>query len=365
MITTRYLSREVFHTMLALIGILLLIVISDMFVRFLSNAAEGSLSSNIIFILLGLALPQYLAILLPICFFLAIILAFGRMFSDNELMILFACGVSWQRIMRMMIMPAAIIVVLVAVLSLYLVPEMTAYQYSLKKNANRKETISLIQPGRFVSFNNGDRVLYIGKVDQNKGYQDIFGFSVGKPKQAPSIITAPSAYLNSDQQKNVQTVVMEDGYQYTGYPDQADYRVIHFHRYSTKLLPKQTVLDRQRINTMSTWQLIAQGGTQQNVELQWRFTFPLAVVVLLLLGLYLCRVRPRQGRYGRVLPSVLVFIIYFNAVSAMRSWMINNDITTWYLNLWLVHLAFIVLSIFLLWRADGYSWFRYRHLRIS
>ena len=251
---------------------------------------------------------------------------------------------------------------LVGTLSLYLVPKMMAYQYSLKEHANRKETIGLIQPGRFVSFDNGQRVLYVGKVNAEAGYQNIFGFFRGNAHTAPGVITAPQAYLKAEKQHKIQTIVLQNGNQYTGHPNQADYRIVHFQRYTSKLLPQQTTLDRQRINTMTTWELLSRGGKPEMIELQWRLTFPLAVIVLLFLGLYLCLVQPRQGRYGKVLPAVLVFILYFNAVSVVHSWMVNHNMVTWYLNLWWVHIGFSAVALFMLWRADGYSWFRTQRL---
>ena len=92
MILTRYLGREVFYTFIALIVILLIVVISPMVIKLLSSSAAGGLTSSAIMTLLCLGFPQYFSILLPICLFFSIIIAYGRMFADNELLVMFACA---------------------------------------------------------------------------------------------------------------------------------------------------------------------------------------------------------------------------------------------------------------------------------
>mgnify|MGYP002064810956 CR=1 FL=1 len=43
----------------------------------------------------------------------------------------------------------------------------------------------------------------------------------------------------------------------------------------------------------------------------------------------LARSRPREGRYGRIAIGLLVFIIYFNLLSAAKAWIEEGSISFW------------------------------------
>ena len=66
------------------IFILLLIVISNMFVRYLAIVSGGNIEANAIFKMISVMLPKYIAYLLPISFFFAILLVYGKLFSNND-----------------------------------------------------------------------------------------------------------------------------------------------------------------------------------------------------------------------------------------------------------------------------------------
>ena len=358
MILTRYLGREVFHTFIALIIILLIVLVSTMFIKLLSSAAAGGLTSSAIITLLGLGLPQYFAILLPICLFFAIIIAYGRMFADNELLVMFACGMSWKKLLRITFFPAVLIALVVAALTLYLVPKVLFYQYSLQTQAGQKENLSLVQPGRFLPFNNGNQILYVSKAGPDKTYQDIFGYDRSNDSSGqPSILTAPNAYVRQGKKPDEQYLILLNGYQYTGTPGQLDYRIVHFKQYSVRLLSDSLAWGSSNIQVESTLDLLRSDSTAARAEFQWRMTIPIVAIVFSILAVALCHVKPRQGRYAKLLPSVLVFIIYFNLVSVVHS-LLRHDNAPWYLNIWEIHIVFLVIGLGMLWWANGRRWVR-------
>src|SRR5688572_30488004 len=85
MIIFRYLSREISLTFLAVTLVLLLIFLSNQFVHYLGTAAVGKLSSKILWEMMLIEIPRLLGLLMPLCFFLAILLAYGRLYVDGEM----------------------------------------------------------------------------------------------------------------------------------------------------------------------------------------------------------------------------------------------------------------------------------------
>ncbi|MDX1481658.1 MAG: LptF/LptG family permease, partial [Woeseiaceae bacterium] len=108
---------------------------------------------------------------------------------------------------------------------------------------------------------------------------------------------------------------------------------------------------------MPTTELIGSTAAEEAAELQWRVSIPLATFILGLLAFPLSRSQPRQGRYGRIAIGLLVFIIYFNLLSAGRAWIENGTVTP-EVGIWWVHGVMLLLALFLLARQNG--WLRRR-----
>jgi len=68
------------------------------FVRYLAEAAAGKLDAGVLLTLMGLRLPSFLELILPLGMFIGILLAYGRMYVDSEMTVLQACGMSESRL---------------------------------------------------------------------------------------------------------------------------------------------------------------------------------------------------------------------------------------------------------------------------
>ena len=122
MIVFRYLSREVLLTLSAVSAVLLVIIMSGRFVKYLAQAASGALDPGSLFLIMGFRLPGFLQLILPLGLFLGILLAYGRLYLESEMTVLSATGMSQQRLLGMTMAPAALVALLVAWLSLSLAP---------------------------------------------------------------------------------------------------------------------------------------------------------------------------------------------------------------------------------------------------
>ena len=84
----------------------------------------------------------------------------------------------------------------------------------------------------------------------------------------------------------------------------------------------------------------------------------LSTTVLALLAVPLSRSQPRQGRYGRLAIGLLVFIIYFNLLSAGKAWIEKGSMPV-AAGLWWAHGLMLLLALTLLAVQNGW----YRRLR--
>ena len=81
-------------------------------------------------------------------------------------------------------------------------------------------------------------------------------------------------------------------------------------------------------------------------EFHWRLTLILAVPIMALLAVPLSRVNPRQDHFAKVLPALLLYLIYFLLQSSLKSagGAGKLDVSLFML---LVNIVFFVLAIFL------------------
>ena len=83
---------------------------------------------------------------------------------------------------------------------------------------------------------------------------------------------------------------------------------------------------------------------EKNAEFHWRIGVPISTLILVMLAIPMSKSEPRQGQYNKIFIGIVTFIIYFNLLSAGRSWL-ENDLIDYRLGLWWVHL--IMLSVML------------------
>ena len=131
----RYLLREFILNLLAVTSVLWLIFVATRFSRYLAQAAVGNLPGDVIFTLLGYSSLGALSLLLPIAAFLAVMLALGRMSSDSELTVIAACGIPASRVMRNVGLFSGFVALIVAILSLLIVPNVLSGRYELEQQA--------------------------------------------------------------------------------------------------------------------------------------------------------------------------------------------------------------------------------------
>lgn len=360
MILSRYLMREVFGSLLAVTFVLLLIFLSQQLVRYLSYAASGKLAANMLLQLLGFEIPYLLALLLPLGLYLGIILAYGRLYTDNEMSVMQSCGLSQRRLMVITGGFTLVITLIVLLLTLWINPLIAEKKVSaLTASTSTANIMANLMPGRFQVSNDGRRVVYVErishkhKIADNVFFADQAKTSAETEASSPwSVVSAARGYQAKDKISHRHFLVAENGYRYEGRPGQNDYKIIQFGKYAVQnpgLTSASKHHETENIPTIKLWG--ERSDPSYAAELQWRISIPLSAFLLSLLAIPFSHVRPRQGRYSVLLPAILLYIVYVNLLFVARNWLEQATIPT-YLGLWWVHLVFLgVFLIVLLFRS--------------
>jgi len=351
MIISRYLIKEVMNTLLAVTVVLLLIFLSQQLVRYLSYAASGKIAIDILFQLLGFETPFLLAILLPLGLYLGIILTYGRMYAENELRVMHACGLSFKRLTLITTTLAIVVAVMVTILTLWINPLIAAKkQQSLERGSGVDSMLHMLMPGRFQVSLDGKRVIYVEKISRNhRQAENLFIADQGKHADSGihpwTVLSAQRGYQIEDRKTHDKYVIATDGYRYEGVPGQNDYRIIQFQKYAVRAQDATSNAQRQVDEAIPTFTLMkAYSQPNSAAELQWRISIPLSVWILALLAVPLSQVRPNQGRYLVLLPAIIIYIVYINLLFATRN-MIEQSIVPVSIGMWWVHLLALGLVI--------------------
>lgn len=357
-IVFRYLTRQVMISMLAVSGILLLVFMSGRFIKYLADAAQGELAGDVLFQIMAYRFPGFLELILPLGYFIGILLAYGRMYLESEMTVLFACGVSDRQVLKQTLIGSGLVMLAVGAMSLYVSP-WGMEQVERIFNEQRKATeFEMLAPGRFQDLSSGERVTYTEALsDDKRQLQGVFIAEISRDKPGISIVTAEVGSQLVDSETGSRFLILEEGARYEGVPGQLDYQVTTFDAYGLKVLAGDA-RDRELEEAVSTLELMASDRPEDRAMLHWRFSLPLIVPIVTLLAVRLSRVNPRQGRFFHLLPAMLVYILYLGLLIVARDALADGKVPEWIGMLW-VHALFLALG---LWLQFGPAWLHRRRL---
>lgn len=363
MIIFRYLLKEVTKAQLAVFVVLMTIFISQKFVRVLDDASEGGIPGHMVMIFIGLKIPDLAGMMLPLSFFLGILLAYGRIYADNEMTIFHACGVSEWYTVRVMLILGIVTASLTGLFTLYLSPLASEYEYQVKEKLSADSGLSTLIAGRFQQTGNQKSVVFIH--DKNRSDNSLEKVFVAQlpdennsNHQKENIINSSIVYAHKGQiieeDTGSQRLVLSDGIRYQSDAENNEFRKVAFGKYYIQIQDQKVAQKRRKLSAIPTEQLLTSKQADYQSEIHWRIAFPLACLILTFVAVPLSVVNPRQGKFAKMLPALLLFLGYFLLLTALRSAIERGSIPA-SIGLWPIHFMALVLGLTLVFqgRASG------------
>lgn len=346
MLIFRYLTREVAKSLTAVFLVLVTIFLSQKFVRYLADASEGDIPGHLVATMVGLNLPHLAALLLPLSTFLGILMAYGRIYADNEMTVLHACGVSEWYVTRVTLVLSIVMMVITGGISLYLSPWAEEKEYQVKEQADADAGISAIIPGRFQKTANEKAVVFVHDRGSNNTLKRVFVASTPSRDEGTAETGAGKTNLVYAEQGTVVeeadgsiSLLLEQGKQYETTKGQASSTVTRFSSYQVQIQEQEVEKRRRKLTAVPSKDLYNdKDAIDAQAELQWRLALPLSIPILTLIAVPLSVVNPRQGKFAKMLPAILLYLGYFLLLSAGKSAM-EDEVTPSILGLWWIHLS--------------------------
>ena len=344
MILEKYYNKEIVNAFTSITLFIISITSANLLINLFHGAYSHGVGINVIIKQIILTLPEGIGLIAPIAIFLSILLCFGKYFSNNEMFVTLASGVTWMSIVRNTFKPVLLLTVIIFLNTMFLVPfsKRTSDVFQISLSAN--ELLSSITDDKIITTPRG-LTLYIKNKSGNE-LNDVFLYQNSLENSEYKVITSPSAKIQTNDTKSF--INFKNAHIYTKNTDShsADYGI------ADKVI--YTIYDNSvrnynhsNFNREYLGQLVEnsiQGKKGAIDELIIRLNNSITIIVSALLALALCRLRPRQNKYAKLLPSVAVLAVYLSLNMFTNTSMMNGTIPTW-IAIWLPHVFFIIFSI--------------------
>jgi LPS export ABC transporter permease LptG/LPS export ABC transporter permease LptF len=357
-ILTRYILREVLsYTVLG--GVLFtFILFTSRLGAFLEIFVRDSASLSDVARLIAYFLPGALVVTIPMAVLVGILLGLSRLAADSEIIAMRASGMGAFDFVRIISLVSLAALVLGLFNSIYLAPRSAAALLQLESRLKYAQASFAVEPRVFdEDFKNV--VLYVQEVLPGKGaalWHHVFLADLTQPAN-PRITTAEQAIVTTEGPGDLHLLLKNGGEHETSDTDPNQYNIETF---ATADLPMQSgAQDDTHISRSDTPILalslpelrrrafLKDGPNAEKlsrpyrIELNKRFSYPFACLVLMLVGVPLGLSSKRGGKStGFVLTIALVFIYYF--VSLIGTALANQGKLPAILGVWGANIVFAI-----------------------
>jgi lipopolysaccharide export system permease protein len=354
--------RETLKSQLAILFILLLIFFCQKLVRILGAAVDGEIPTNLVLSLLGLGVPEMAQLILPLSLFLGLLMTLGKLYTESEITVMHACGLSKAVLVKAAMVLALFTGIVAAVNVMWAGPWSSRHQDEVLAEAKANPGMAALAQGQFQQATDGSSVLFIESVSGSR-FNDVFLAQIRtKGNARPSVVVADSGQL-SQRKDGSQVVTLNQGTRFEGTALLRDFRITDFQNYQAIIGHQNVALDPTDTEQMDMRTLMNTDTNRARAELHWRLTLVFTVFMMALMVVPLSVVNPRQGRVLSMLPAMLLYLVFFLLQTSIKS---NGgkgklDPMIW---MWVVNGLYLLLAVVLnLWDSVPMRRMRARFVR--
>ena len=341
-ILSKSLNMEVFKSSSSVLLIFFLLVVGSRIVGYFEQAAEGNLDPAIIMSVVALRFPDFITLLIPLSFFLGVLISISRIYAEREIYGFFSVGLAPFDLIKFLAPQALLYFLLTLILSLYVAPYTKALSQEILKIDSFEEQLESIKSDEIVSLNDGG-FIYIQNTDNNL----LTGIKALKQNQENSFFVIADD-LSTSETKELIKLNFNNGSFYSGVFSNSSKLQSNFNEFKLDIKKEKNLT-----NDMSLTKLFDFSSDSDTASFQWNVSVPITILILLFIGVYISEVKPRQGRFSVILPGMLLYVMYLSLLILGREYIVDNPKTSF--GLWYVHLIFI-LFLFAYLLKDKYAY---------
>lgn len=323
---TRYIFNQLLTATVMVTVCLTFAVWLTQSLRLIDYIVNRGLPATTFFSFVGLLLPSFLGVVLPVSTFCAVIFVYHKLITDSELVVLRAVGLSQLQLARPALILAGLVTVAVYSITLYFLPVSYRAFKELQYQIRNDYSAVLLQEGVFNTVSDGITV-YVRERTADGELRGILVHDSRDPGKPVTMLAERGALVRSDTGPRV---VMVNGNRQQVEEDSGNLAMLYFDRYTVELTRfQETVNSRWReprerflpelLNPAATAddkqyrnELVAEGHQ--------RLVAPLYSLAFILVGLagLLSGEFNRRGQVRRVLVAILCVAVLEGASLAVH-----------------------------------------------
>ena len=359
----RYLFKEVVVPLAVSLGVVVGLIFL-LQARRLATAALGlGLTLEDAGVIFVAALPPFLVLAVPIAYLLSVLIGFGRLSQDLEVVALLGAGASPLRLARVPMILGVVITMAALPIAIYGEPHGLNALRDRLIDVGLRNLTRAVQPGVFNEDFRGSAV-YAGGVDQAGWLTDVLVFDE-RNEERPVLVTARWADFETSQLSGI-VFTMRDGELHLGEAsDPERYDRVSFERAQLRLDAEEQLLKRTRfvqspITRMTgeeMWAEIARAKDEspayaRRIERTYwrRFALPAMAFVFGTVGAAIAISGGPRARARNAILGILAVVLYY-FLTRVGDWAVLSLSGTSFLAAWVPNGLMLLLGFTMLVRA--------------
>ena len=327
-----------------------IVVFGNQFVLTVQESIDRGIPFQELMPIVSFNMIRDVPVILVLSIFLAVIITISQLYKNSEAVVMNSIGMGDRNFISL-IQPIVIFsFIIVFFLSVFAVPWAKQQKSIAEDRTVNASEFSFITEGKFETFKQGDIVFYASEsntIDTNseQNMQEIFIYAIDNGK--PVIVLAEEAIKYIDDESKSIYLRLRDGIRYQGLPSNENINILNFDLYDLEIVSgaiHKSISNFSEIEEKSTLDLIKEGGLLANAEIQWRFSQPISILILSILGVFLGKTSPRAGKGINILIGIVFFMLYNNGMLVAKTAIERGELSP-IIGIWGVHLLLLLLLI--------------------
>ena len=314
MILVRTLNREVATVTLTACVVLLLVSLASQFRVYIEAVASGALELRSIMPIMLNLVPQFLGLIVPIAFYIGLIVSLSRWQKQNELISLHACGVSQLRFCRLLLPVVMGLTLICGALQLYFIPKGINRATLITAENNVLNGFDLLTPKQFTPLAQNMQI-YVEDIKQDKEIRNIFIYALSEG--LAFTLLSPSADFNYQGQSRF--FHLNQGSAYSIDSNTRETMRTTFSSAEVDITPEIPRISINKLDGLPTSVLLSSTNPAHQRLLWWRISLILIVPILFFGAAITQQVNPRRDVSYRLLEVFVFCVGYLGFIYTARS----------------------------------------------
>ncbi len=293
---------------------------------------EHSVPAPILFKMVALMIVSFLPLALPLAFLISVLVAFGRLSADSELVAMKANGMSIHRLALPALLLSSVVAATSLGLNLNWVPIAKFELKGTLLQLTNTKPIATIKEGTFTS-GFFDLLVYAEKVDQKTNeLEKVFIYDERDPKNPLAIVARAGEIVPVKVESDLGASIalrLYDGNIHSNDIREGTYQKMNFREYQVYLrvdAGTNTAIGKPTNQPYSTLKRLQKSETDARrrrefrTEIYKRWMTALAPLLFVLIGIGYGTVRGRAVRSGAAMTAIMVIIPFYILQTACENW---------------------------------------------